>query len=74
LYSLFIAALEKQLNHIEILHPVRHLVMALLLRNHKRNSFSPEHNSIRHPGMEICNINNIKVFAVIRHLTAPLAV
>jgi hypothetical protein len=24
--------------------------------------------------MEICNINNIKVFAVIRHLTAPLAV
>jgi hypothetical protein len=73
--SLLIATLAKQLNHKEILHPLRHLVAAALLRNHKRNSvFPPEHNSIRCPGMEICNINNIRVFAVISHVTALLAV
>jgi hypothetical protein len=72
--SLPIAALAKQLKHSEILHPIRHLVTAVLLRNHKRNTvFPPEHNSIRHPGMEIYNVNNISKFAVISHVTALLA-
>jgi hypothetical protein len=49
-------------------------VRAVLLRNHKRITvFPPEHNSIRSPGMEIFNVNYIRVFAVNSHVTALLA-